>query len=453
MRTPIALSAGRAHLVGTGGAGMRSLAAVLHAIGYTLSGSDLCDCANAPGQITCRGHSAENINPTLNLVVYSSAVSLDNPELVRARALGIETLSYPQMLGRLMADRTGVAVAGTHGKSTTTAMAAAILSAAGLDPAVVAGAVPLGRSSGGHFGRGEWMLVEACEYREHFLHLHPRIVLVTGIEPDHFDYFRSAEHLENAFRRFMSRVPPDGVLIGREDCPVVRRIAPSLECRFETFGLGPNADWWVAPRSHQIGNYRFDILRRGRMVCTVSLPMPGLHNVVNALGAAALAAACGAGAAAIRRGLQEFPGLRRRLERLADVHGIARIDDYAHHPTEISAALATIRQMFPGRRVWCVFQPHQASRTRSLLDALALSLQNADNLVVAEIFRAREPAQQRGDVSAADLAAKARALGARVIDVHEPAEIRRALAASLEPGDVLAALGAGDIGKIVHELD
>ncbi len=452
----------RAHLIGVAGSGMRALAEVLLAGGWQLSGSDLTIDSLAflaeAGASIHQGHAREHLPPETGLVVHSDAVAADNPELRRAAELGIPVRSYFEMLALLGVGKHTLAVAGTHGKSSTTAMAAAILVAAGRDPTVLCGAAPLGQASGGRAGSSDLMLVEACEYRANFLRLQPRHAVILGIEPDHFDCYDSADQLAEAFRRFARSLPPDGLLLARHDCPVTRRIAEVLPCRVETFGIAAEADWSARRLSSRRGRYTFEIHHHGGYVCGVSLQAPGRHNVVNALAAAALARenlACQGDRRrgreierVISRALRDFRGLHRRME-LRGVHrGVAVIDDYAHHPTEVAAALATVHRMFPGRRVWCVFQPHQASRTERLLDETAQALQNADNVLIAEIFRAREGPARTAEVTAADLARAVRHGGAEAPEPHAAEAIARLLENSLAPGDVLVTMGAGDIGRI-----
>lgn len=454
-----------AHLVGIGGSGMRSLAEVLLADGWKLSGSDLVELpvtslANA-GVSIHHGHHAENLPADTELVVHSDAIAADNPELRRAAELGVPTRSYFEMLGRLMRGRHGLAVAGTHGKSTTTAMAAELLSESGLDPTVICGARPLenghrvplpARPAVPHQEGERIMLVEACEYRANFLHLRPRHAVILGIEPDHFDFYRSPEELEDAFSRFARSIPHDGLLLARHDCPVTRRISAGSACGVETFGIGPGADWTADELSPRLGRYDFRLSRRGRPLGEVTLRVPGRHNVLNAVAAAALASHNGVSPEVIPRALGQFRGLRRRLQWRGLWRGVRLVDDYAHHPTEVAAALSTVRSMFPGRPLWCVFQPHQTSRTACLLDELAESMQNVDRLLVAEIFRAREPSPRPGEVTAADLARRAEMAGASVHHIHEKNEIVRLLETRLESGDVLLTMGAGDIGSICDRL-
>lgn len=443
----------RVHLVGIGGAGMRSLADVLEAAGWETSGSDLDAGALAGLRHQVQAcHDPDHVDATLDLVVHSDAVPSDNAELARARALGVPTCNYPQMLARLMESRIGVAVAGTHGKSTTTAMAGEILAVAGFDPTVIFGATPIVGDSGGRFGHGRLFVAEACEFRGNFLHLKPHLAVLLGIEPDHFDCFSSPEDLLAAFARFAAGVPEEGLVLARAECPATARAIHGLGCTSESFGLVPTATWQATKLRERHGFYSFEVRARERLVADVKLHVPGRHNVFNALAAAALASHCGATGTAIRAGLERFAGLRRRLQLLGEVRGIALLDDYAHHPTEVAAALATVRQMYPDRRVWCVFQPHQATRICHLLDEFAESLHNAEKIIVAEIFRARESSPRAGEITAADLAARIAARGADVAQLATAAEIHDHLRQSLRPGDVVITMGAGDIGKIAHEL-
>lgn len=446
-----------AHLVGIAGAGMRALADVLLGWGWKLSGSDLAigsvrELAR-DGVRLSEGHAAENLPPETELVVYSDAIAAGNPELHRADELGIPTCSYFEMLGRLSSDKECLAVAGTHGKSTVTAMAAEVLVEAGWDPTMFCGAAPMGRRSGGRAGSGELVLVEACEYRANFLHLRPSLAVILGIEPDHFDCYDSPNELEHAFARFARMVPRRGLVLARHDCAATRRVIGELSCRVETFGTDAAADWSARNLAHRRGRYGFEVRHQGRYLCDVKLRVPGRHNVLNALAAAALAWENDVPAERIARSLGRFRGLHRRLEVRGSFAGVLLVDDYAHHPTEVAASLAAVRRMAPGRPVWCVFQPHQVSRTEHLLDELAESLQNAEVVLVAEIFRAREGPPHDGEVTAADLARLVRARGVEVPSLHAVEEITRLLETRLTPGDVLITMGAGDIGKICDGFD
>lgn len=441
----------RVHLVGAAGAGMRALAALLQGAGCRLSGSDAASHTGDWPDWLRSEHAAAHLPADCELLVYSAAVARDNPELMAARQRRIPALSYPEMVGRLMAGRVGLAVAGTHGKSTTTAMTAAILAAAGIDASVLVGATGVGSGASSRFGGGPWLLAEACEYRSHFHHLRPQAAVLLGVEWDHVDCFPTVTDVEHAFAGFVAGLVTGGVLLVADRCPRARRIARQAGRRFESFGLRREADWRATRLEQVRGRFRFELSHCGRPLTTVALQVPGLHNVENALAAAALAWHSGAGAAAIRQGLGEFRGLKRRLEWLGPRRGIFRIDDYAHHPTEVAASLAALRIWFGPRRICCVFQPHQAARTAALLDEFAGSMHNADLVAVAEVYRAREPAHAPG-ATAADLAGRLAARGIRVAPSHAIEEIQAWLRGTLCPGDVLVTMGAGDIGKFAHEF-
>jgi UDP-N-acetylmuramate--alanine ligase len=438
---------------------MRSLVRVLLQKCWGLSGSDVAVHCDDPlarsGVRILAGHAAENVGADVGLLVYSSAIPNDNPELSRAAELAVPIVSYAEMLGLLMQGRRGIAVAGTHGKSTTTAMAAEIFMAAGRDPTYVYGAVPVGGGEGGRAGDGPIVLVEACEYQQNYLKLRPHDAAILNVEPDHFDCYPNREELEGAFCRFVELLPPEGTMIvpneGFEWWACARSAILSHPT-IETFGLSERADWHATYVQSDRGRYCFDLMYRGDRLACIELAVYGKHNVLNALAAAALASINGCAADAIVAGLANFRGLKRRLECIYDAGGFAIWDDYAHHPTEISTTLATIREISPHSRIFCVFQPHQASRTARLLDELALSLQNAERVLIAEIFRAREGQPQRGEVTAADLAARTRAAGQEVFGSHALPDIQDYLQKQLAPGDVLVVMGAGDIGRIGYGL-
>ena len=444
---------GRAHLVGVAGAGMRALAEVLLGRGWHVSGSD--PCATGIAGLQSRGlqlfdrHDAANLHDSA-VVIHSDAVAPDNVELQEARRRGLPALTYFGAVAALAKGTTTIAVAGTHGKSTTTAMLAAILAEAGCDPTVFCGAAPLGCDSGGRFGRGAVTVVEACEYNANFLKLRPRLAAVLNIEPDHFDCYPTAAALQGAFRQFISQLGDRGFLLAAADCVTTQRLAhEAARCMVETFGLDAG-DWTAHELAYEHGCGRFTIGHHDKRLVDVRLPLPGRHNVLNALAAAALAVRYGVTVEHVAGGLNAFRGLHRRLERFGAASGVEIVDDYAHHPTEITASLQTIREMFPGRRVVCVFQPHQALRTARLLEELAASCGNADLLAVADIFRAREGAAQPGEVTAADLAR--RMAGPAKLASHALADIATELQDLLTPGDVLVTLGAGDIRRLAVQI-
>jgi UDP-N-acetylmuramate--alanine ligase len=537
------------HLIGIAGSGMRALAEVLNGWGKSVSGSDLdldeVAALAARGITLFAGHAADHLPPQTELVVYSDAVPKDNPELQRAIERGLPIRSYFEMLAELTANGQLIAVAGTHGKSTTAAMLGQILGDAGMDPTVFCGAAPLGQISGGRPGGRELFVVEACEYRRNFLHFHPQQAAILGVELDHFDCYPTLADLEAAFTQFARQIPESGYLLVRHDCAVSQRAARAASCRVESFGLASEADWSASVEAASCRLLSNDAARcrvffRGCSQFDVQLPLPGRHQVLNTLAAAVLARQNGVTPEQIRESLARFPGLRRRFEIIGCFHGGGRlkghpkqsegsrenaeilrsaqndivalepiphdvvwIDDYAHHPTEVEATLQTVRQVFPDRRILCIFQPHQALRTARLLDEFAQSLQNAEIVLIADIYRAREGPPRAGEIVAADLAQRVRevgrgsgecgvrsaeyglrsteieensspsfrswSFGTRSVDfplptphtprpaphipaIHDFPEIKNYIKSQLRAGDVVVTLGAGDIRKVFDEF-
>jgi UDP-N-acetylmuramate--alanine ligase len=440
---------------------MKALAEMATGLGWQVSGSDAGGPAERiramrrRGWRVHRGHHDRFVPHDADVLIHSPAVEVSNPERQTAERLGIPQVSYSGMLGHLMATRTGVAVAGTHGKSTTTAMTAAILDAAGLEPSAVIGAELRGgtRPAGtcGWAGRGDLFVVESCEYRKSFLDVRPRYAVITGIEPDHFDCYDTFVDTKTAFAQFASQVEPAGTLLIRAECEASREAAAAAQADVATFSRREGADWWAADVKRHAGGLRFRIFRHGWYFAEVALQLPGLHNVENALAAAALAHAAGAEAADVREALAEFTGVRRRFEHVGSWRGVTLIDDYAHHPTAVAATLQTVREISGRRRIVCVFQPHQVSRTVALMDEFAVSFTAADRVLVAPVFAAREQVTDEPARAAMDLAAR--------IAAHRPAtyqpDLDRIVATlddTLRPGDVLVTMGAGNIDRVHQEL-
>ena len=465
-----------AHLIGVAGAGMQSLAALLLERGCRVSGSDL---NRPPEELVARGltftlgHAAEHVPPEADMVIYSAAVVENNVERKQAARRGIPQVSYPEMLGRISAATPTLAVAGTHGKSTTCAMLVEIYRAAGLDPSHLYGATPIVPSAGqatsvsstrehglpgngramfgGHAGRDALLIAEACEFRRHFWQLSPRAAAILAVEPDHFDCYPTPRDLLAGFAEFAARVPSDGVLAYWADDAHACQVVAAAACRRKVgFGLGSGCTWRAAALRQEEACYAFTLLRDGEPWAEIRLAVPGRHQVINALAAATLAAEQGLPPEAIAGGLAGFAGLRRRMEIVGQVGGAVVIDDYAHHPTELAAALETVRAMFGDRRLTLIFQPHQASRTARLLDELAGCLHNADRAYICDVYRAREGPPQPGEASAADLARVAQAAGAcaQTIAVTQLPQLAQTLTAD----DVVLAAGAGDLGKWIDEL-
>ncbi len=454
------LEARHIHLIGIGGIGTSGIARMLLARGRQVSGSDLQDShllreLDGLGAAVTVGHAARNIPSQTDLVVVSAAIKPDNVELMAARERALPVLKYAQALGQLMDAHTGVAVAGTHGKSTTTALVAYLLGRAGLSPCFVVGAeVPqLGGSSG--TGTGPHFVAEACEYDRSFLNLHPTYACIINIEEDHLDYYRDLDDITGAFAEFASQVRKEGLLVvdGEDACAVAA--AERASAPVETFAVRSAADWEATNLAEQRGCFGFTLHHGGQGLGRFRLAMPGVHYVADVLAALALATAAGADVEACRRGLAEFRGVRRRFERVGEVAGVQVVDDYAHHPTEIRVTLRAARQCFPQARIWCVFQPHQHSRTRFLLTEFARSFDDAHRVLLPDIYFVRDSEQERRAISSADLVAAIRAQGRPAEEVRylpSFAEIEEVLRRELVPGDVLITMGAGDVWKLGRRL-
>jgi UDP-N-acetylmuramate--alanine ligase len=441
------------HCVGIAGAGVQALAEFLLQSGATVSGSDLVECdaiyrlRRLGAKIRTR-HDATNVPADTSCVVYSPAVKPDNPERRVAYERGIAQLSYPKMLGQLMSERRGIAVAGTHGKSTTTAMVGWVLDQAGLDPTVIVGAsVPqLGGPS--RVGSGDAFVAESCEFGRSFLNLRPQVAAVLNIEPDHLDYYRDLDDIVESFREFVNLVPADGLVVAHGADAVVANATSGVRARVETFSLQPGGTWWAADLRNERGRYRFRVFREGDYVTTFSLQVPGKHNVENALAATAIAWSCGVLPSVIREALEEFRGCGRRFEFRGIWRGVTIIDDYAHHPSEVRATLRAAREMYSSRRIVCVFQPHQLSRTQALFDEFASSFGDADQTIISDIYTAREQLSAAASKTALQLATAVTENGGHARHLGQAGSITAYLEANLQPADVLVVMGAGDIGKV-----
>ncbi len=442
----------RVHFVGIGGAGLSAIARVLLEQGARVSGSDLAlspaaEALARDGARVYLGHRAGQVGAA-EMVVVSSAVPEDNVEVQAARAAGIPVVGRAQVLGELMAGRVGVAVAGTHGKTTTTAMIATVLCHAGLDPTYIVGGIVPGLGGNAHHGSGPHFVVEADEYDHTFLGLRPRVAVITNVEHDHPDCYPTLGHLRLAFADFAALLPPDGLLVVCRDDRVAREIGAGLIAqgqRVVSYGLREAATWTALDlRADPAGGSEFRAVRDGQALGEVRLRVPGAHNVLNALATLAVADHLGLPFPTVRSALEGFRGVARRFELKGEVDGVTVIDDYAHHPTEIRATLAAARERFPGRPLWAVWQPHTYSRTRALLTEFAQAFAGADHALVLPIYPARE--QDTLGVSSEDVVAAMHHPDARALGSLE--EAVAVLGLEVRSGDVVLTLGAGDGDRV-----
>lgn len=435
------------HFVGIGGTGMSGIAEILVNLDFVVSGSDL-KASQATrylsdlGAAVSIGHRAELVEG-VDAVVVSAAVHEGNPEVKRARELKIPVISRAEMLAELMRLRHGIAVAGTHGKTTTTSMVASVLEVGGVDPTVVVGGRVKGFGSGVRMGNGTYLVVEADEFDRSFLRLSPTIAVVTTIEAEHLDCYRDLDEIKAAFVEFVNRVPFYGAVIVCLDEESVQSIIPRIEKRLITYGVSSQADLCALDVRHQGREGRYVLNVRGEEIGEISLAVPGLHNIRNSLAAAAVGLELGIDYETIAKGLAQFTGVHRRFEIKGEVGGIMVVDDYAHHPTEIEVTLRAAKDGW-GRRVVAVFQPHLYTRTRDFHVEFGKSFFQADVLIVTDIFPAREDPIE--GVTGELVARAAREYGHRdTTYVPDASKIPRHLVEITEPGDLVITLGAGDI--------
>ena len=399
-----------------------------------------------------RDQLGELLSRNIDLVVRSAAVRDENPEMLAAGVLGIRTVKYAQMLGMVMGERFGVAVAGTHGKSTTTAMLSFALGQCGADPSFVIGGTVPQLGGGSHSGGGKIFVAEACEYDRSFHNLRPRVAVITNIEPDHLDYYRDIDEIVESFREFARRVVRDGVIIASGTDKNVARALSGLSVRIEGVALKENKFWSARVLGIDNGCYRGEVSYRGQPVGTLRLSIAGEHNLMNATMAVAACHACGINASNAIEALGRFEGVDRRMTVLGRFHGATVVDDYGHHPTEIRTTLKALRERFDPRRLICVFQPHQHSRTRSLMEEFAESFVLADETIVPDIYFVRDSDAERQRVTSADLVARVQANGQKAMYLPTFGQIVEYLKKNATEDDLIVTMGAGNISEIGREL-
>ena len=467
----VALAGKRFHFIGAGGVGMSGLAKLLMKHKAIITGSD----QTASGAVTklCRmgadiaiGHKADNLNAEAEAVVISAAIREDNPELKLARQRGLKIYKYARMLGELMNQYDGIAVAGTHGKSTTSGWLVYLLKQAGADPNFIIGAdiTQLKTSSG--TGSGKYFIAEACEYDRSFLNLKPKVGCILNIEADHLDYYKDEDEIVDAFGQFALGVKPEGVLIANgEDSNVAKIIMDSRfrgnnkAVRCETFGFDKTCNFSAQNIQLNNGLYSFDVYHNGKLLGATRISLPGRHNISNALAVVAVAVNAGLNSERILELLPGFTGIDRRLMlkgRFSQTcpersRRITVIDDYAHHPAEIRASLAALRQVYQPKRIWCVFQPHQYSRTRFLLDDFAESFKLADAIIVPEIYFVRDSAESKKEINSQMLVERIRDNATDAVFIDSFSRICDYLKKNVTAGDLVVTMGAGDIWKVADE--
>jgi UDP-N-acetylmuramate--alanine ligase len=444
----------RIHFVGIGGIGMSGIAEVLHNLGYAVSGSDARESETTRrlqslGLCVAIGHRAENLGEA-DVLVRSSAVPQDSVEVVAARQRLIPVIQRAEMLAELMRMKYGVAVAGTHGKTTTTSLVAAVLTRGGLDPTMVIGGRLDALGSNAKLGRGDFLVAEADESDGSFLRLSPTIAVVTTIDAEHLDFYRDLEHIQETFVQFINKVPFYGLAVLCLDQEHIQAILPRVEKRYVTYGLSSQADYQAREIRFAGMTSRCRVFRKGQLLGDLALRVPGLHNVYNALAAVAVGVDLEVPFPVIAEALAEFSGVDRRFQVRGEVGDVMVVDDYAHHPAELQATLNAAKDGF-GRRVVALFQPHRYTRTQALLAEFATAFYQADCLFVTDIY----PAGEASIPGVTGRAIAERVAGHGHRDVHfvaDKADLAEAVQAVLKPGDMVLTLGAGDIWKVGETL-
>lgn len=437
---------------------MSGIAEVLLDAGFKITGSDLrrndyTARLEEKGATIFTGHAAGNVEGS-DVVVFSSAVPCDNPELVAARRNATPVIPRAEMLGELMRLKEGIAIAGSHGKTTTTSLVATVLRDAGLDPTVVIGGRLNALGSGAASGKSNLLVAEADESDGSFLHLTPAIAVITNIDPEHLDYYGGLDAVKDAFVGFANRVPFYGLVVGCLDNPNLQAILPRIDKRIATYGLSAQADYRARSPKFDGLTVAFEVTRRGESLGQFRVNMPGMHNVMNALATIAVADELGVDAAAIQAGLASFQGVQRRFTVLGEVPfdggEVTVVDDYAHHPSEIEVTLEAAQRAY-GRRTVVAFQPHRYSRTHHLFDELTRCFNRADVVLISDVYAAGE--QPIEGATSEALCDAIRAHGHRdVTHVKKRTDLAKALVSRVQPGDVVITLGAGDISRTGPEF-
>ncbi len=444
---------------GIGGISMSGLAEILLMEGFTVSGSDIKESALThslaeKGAKIYYGQRAENLSADIDLVVYTSAIRPDNPEYMAMQELGLASLSRAELLGQIMQNyKLPIAISGTHGKTSTTGMVSEILLRADLDPTLSIGGILNAIGGNIRVGQSDYFVTEACEYTNSFLNFSPKISIILNVEADHLDFFKDLDDIRNSFHRFAALLPSDGTLIINGDIENVADITDGLSCRIITYGSDPSFDYSPAHIVYDnLARATFTLNRKGASPEQFTLGSKGEHNVYNSIAAIALADILGIEAQAVHQALKAFSGTQRRFEEKGIRNGITIIDDYAHHPTEITATLKTARN-YPHKKVWCVFQPHTYTRTKAFLNDFAVALSLADKVILPDIYAARE--KDTLGISSKDLQLAVQNQGTDCYYFPTPdnfEEIEKFILKNCEKNDLLITMGAGDVVKVGENL-
>ncbi len=444
------------YFIGIGGISMSGLAEILLDEGFRVSGSDIRPSAltqslEQKGAAVYYGQKASNLTGDIDLAVYTSAIHPDNPEFIAMKEQSIPSLTRAELLGQMMKNyEIPIAVSGTHGKTTTTSMISEILLEGNCDPTLSIGGIFKAIGGNIRIGQSEYFVTEACEYTNSFLSFFPKIGIILNIEEDHLDFFKDIQDIRNSFHQFAALLPENGTLIINGDIENYEEITRGLSCKVVTYGASSACDYSCSQiRYDELARPAFLLNRKGGISEHFSLMVPGEHNVYNAMAAIALADLLGIGSDTIQKAFSKFSGTDRRYEYKGEINGITIIDDYAHHPTEITATLKAAAN-YPHKSLWCVFQPHTYTRTKAFLPEFAKALSLADHVVLADIYPARET--DTLGISSKDLQEEILRLGGKSTYLPSFEEIEKFLLKNCINGDLLITMGAGDVVKIGESL-
>lgn len=447
----------RVHFIGVGGSGMSGLASMLLDCGAIVSGSEpkpnpqTFELARRGARIG-RTQMGELLSGQTDLVVRSAAVTDTNAEYLAAKRLDLPVLKYAQLLGQVMCERQGVAIAGTHGKSTTTAMAAFALLECGADPSFVIGGAVRQLGGGSRSGGGRIFVAEACEFDRSFHNLRPTIACITNIEADHLDCYRDLDDIIDSFHTFAELVPPAGRVLANGADPNVARALQGIKAPVQSVAVDRPATWSTRILGQESGCYSGEVSFEGLAIATLRMMLPGTHNLFNATLALAACASCDVDVVKAAEALGRFAGVDRRMTEVGKYNGALIVDDYGHHPTEIRTTLRALRGKYQPKRLLCVFQPHQASRTRLLFDDFAAAFADADEAILSDIYFVRDSEEDRARVSSGELVKQIQLHGQRARHLPRFEQITEYLRSEARPGDLIVTMGAGPICEIAHEL-
>lgn len=444
------------HFIGIGGISMSGLAQIMHARGFTITGSDMNTSKvikhlQALGITVFCGHSGANISDDIDLVVYTAAIAKDNPELIKTHLNNIPSLTRAEFLGQLMHNYNyPVCIAGTHGKTTTTSMISHILLEANLDPTITLGGILDSIDGNIRIGESEYFVTEACEYCDSFLNFNPRVGVILNIEEDHMDYFKDINQIRQSFYKFAKKIPTDGILVINGSTYDLDSFTKGLDCNIETFGLEENHNWFAKNIIYDNkACASFDVMYKGEFMAHIALNVPGEHNIYNALSICASSHYMNIPISYWNLGLSSYKGTHQRFELKGNIKGITVIDDYAHHPTEVKASLMIAKKQ-NHNKVWCIFQPHTYTRTRIFLKDFASALTVADEIIVADIYAARE--KDPGDIHSQNLVKEIHNLGKNAMYINDFDHITLYLLEHCIPGDIVITMGAGNINMVADDL-